>query len=69
MERTNGLYVFVTKANNEVLYAVNDYMFDREYSKTDDQRDAALQKANEKIYQALKDRDLFLSLIEKEEDF
>jgi hypothetical protein len=57
--KVNGFAVFITKANNDVLYAINDYMFDRHIGKDNEK---ALQKANEAVYKAIQTRNMFMYL-------
>lgn len=61
----HGIYNFIVKAKNDLHRASNDYEFDRKYSLD---KDAALQRANEKAYKAIQDLKLFVYLANRIEE-
>lgn len=55
-----SLAIFIDKANKEMASVSNDYLFNRKYSK--DSPDKILQQANERMFEAIKERDFFIDL-------
>lgn len=61
----NGLEVFLDKANQDIRTATSNYEFYRSFSKNPEKE---LQRANEAVYKAIQDRNLFIDLINKIDD-
>lgn len=59
MNSADGLLAFIDKANIEINAALSTYEMNRKYSKNQEE---ALNKANESLYKAIKDRDFFTDL-------